>query len=188
MSGKGRYIIALPSLHNDDDYQFQNMAFIKSKKYGKEQQQVSYRESQLVNCRPRKRILVVDDEFDTSLTIKVVLEADNFKVDSFTDPQAALRSFTTGLYDLAIIDVRMPVMNGFVLYDEIKKLDNNLKICFLTAVEDTYYEAFRKQAFPKYDENCIIRKPVENELLIKQVTRLLDRSYLIPYDSSLLEK
>jgi CheY-like chemotaxis protein len=175
MSGKRRHIITLPSLH-DDDYQFRNMAsFIKSKKYGKEQQQVFYGESQRVNCRPRKkRILVVDDEFDTSLTIKVVLEADNFKVDSFTDPQAALHNFTAGLYDLAIIDVRMPVMNGFALYGEFKKLDNNLKICFLTAVEDTYYEAFRKQAFPKYDENCIIRKPVENELLIKQINSIIE--------------
>ncbi len=148
-------------------------SFIESKKNGKEKKQVLYGESQLVNCRPRKRILVVDDEFDTSLTIKVVLEADNFEVDSFVDPQAALHNFTIGLYDLAIIDVRMPIMNGFALYDEIKKLDNNLKICFLTAVEGTYYEAFKKQAFPKHDENCIIRKPVENELLIKQINSII---------------
>ena len=100
---------------------------------------------------------MVDDEFDTSLTIKVVLEADNFRADSFTDPHAALHNFTTGLYDLALVDLRMPVMNGFALYGEIKKLDNHVKICFLTAAEDTYYEAFMKEAFPKHDENCIIQ-------------------------------
>ena len=171
MSEKGRrYITTLPSLH-DDDYQFQNMAFINSKYDIK--QQPDFCESQPGNCRPRKRILVVDDEFDTSLTIKVVLEADNFRVDSFTDPHGALRNFTAGLYDLAIIDLRMPLMNGFAFYGEIKKLDNNLKMCFLTAAEDTYYEAFMKQAFPKNDENCIIRKPVENEVLMKQINSII---------------
>lgn len=124
-------------------------------------------------CVGEYRILVVDDEFDTNFTIKVVWETDNFKVDSFTDPHAALRNFATGLYDLAIIDLRMPVMNGFALYSEIKKLDNNVKICFMTAAEDTYYEAFRKEAFPKHDENRIIRKPVENESLIKQINSIV---------------
>ena len=154
--------------------------FIASKKYDDEisvittsKQQVLYGESEPATCKPRKRILIVDDEFDTNLTIKVVLEEDNFKVDSFTDPRAALRNYTTGLYDLILIDVRMPVMNGFALYNEIKKLDNDIKICFLTAAEDTYYETFRKQAYPKYDENCIIRKPVENESLIKQINSII---------------
>jgi DNA-binding LytR/AlgR family response regulator len=59
-------------------------------------------------------------------------------------------------------------MNGFALYSEIKKLDNNVKICFMTAAEDTYYEAFRQ-----HDENRIIRKPVENESLIKQINSIV---------------
>ena len=70
------------------------------------------------------------------------------------------------MYDLALIDVRMPVMNGFGLYNEIRKLDIKVKICFLTAAEDTYYETFRKQAYPNYDENCIIRKPIGNEVVL----------------------
>ena len=120
-----------------------------------------------------KRILVGDDEYDNNLTLKVVLEESDFKVDSFIDPQAALRNFKTGLYDLALIDVRMPVMNGFGLYNEIRKLDIKVKICFLTAADDTYYETFRKQAYPNYDENCIIRKPIENELLIKRIKSII---------------
>jgi two-component system catabolic regulation response regulator CreB len=179
MSGEKSYRI-YPSL-DDDDYRFENMAsFIACKEYDenisvitKSKEQILCREAQPANCKSRKRILVVDDEFDTSLTIKVVLETYNFEGDSFTDPQTALRNFIAGLYDLAIIDMRMPIINGFALYDEIKKLDNNLKICFLTAAEDTYYETFRKHAFPKYDENCIIRKPVENELLIKQINSII---------------
>jgi PleD family two-component response regulator len=81
---------------------------------------VSYREQnrqqQLVkNNTGEKRILVVDDEYDTNLTLKVVLEGSGFKVDSFTDPLAALRDFKSGLYDLALIDVKMPGMHGFGL-------------------------------------------------------------------------
>lgn len=180
MSEKGRYTIALLCL-DDDTHKFENMApFIACKKYdekisviARSKQQVLCNESQPGNYKPRRRILVVDDEFDTSLTIKVVLEADNFNVDSFTDPLAASCNFTTGLYDLALIDMKMPVMNGYVLYSEIKKMDNNIKICFLTAADDTYYEAFRKHALPRHDENCIIRKPVENEQLIKQINSII---------------
>jgi PleD family two-component response regulator len=119
MSEKGGYLSTLPSL-NDHDYRSASVAsFVADNKYGKEisvinpSKQVLRGESLFANCRRRKRILVVDDEFDTNFTIKVVLETDKFKVDSFTDPHAALRNFATGLYDLAIIDLTMPVMNGF---------------------------------------------------------------------------
>jgi DNA-binding response OmpR family regulator len=115
-----------------------------------------------------KNILVVDDEYDTNLTLKVVLEESDFIVDSFTDPQAALRNIKTGLYDLALIDMRIPVMNGFGLYNEIRQLDIKVKICFLTAAEDNYYDTFREQAYPDYDENCILRKPIENEFLLNE--------------------
>jgi CheY-like chemotaxis protein len=120
-----------------------------------------------------KRILLVDDEDDINLTVKLVLEGSGFKVDSFSNPLLALESFKAGLYDLAMLDVKMPVMNGFGLYQEIRKLDDKVKICFLTAASDIYYEAFGKQGFPNIDENCIIRKPIENELLIKQIKSII---------------
>ena len=85
----------------------------------------------------------------------------------------ALEKFKTGLYDLVILDVKMPVMNGFGLYQEIRKLDDKVKICFLTAASDVYYEAFGKLSFPNIDENCIIHKPIENESLIKQIESIL---------------
>jgi CheY-like chemotaxis protein len=176
---KGRYTILISSL--EDDYLAAGIAsFIACKKYDETITVINtnkghevWREQQLVSCKRTKRILVVDDEYDTNLTLKVVLEESGFKVDSYTDPQAALRNFKTGLYDLALIDMRMPLMNGFGLYNEIRKLDNKVKICFLTAAEDTYYETFRKQAYPNCDENCILRKPIENELLIKQIKSII---------------
>ena len=62
-----------------------------------------------------KRIQLVDDEYDISLVMKLVLEKNGFKVDSFTDASQALQNFRTGLYDLVILDVRMPAMDGFSL-------------------------------------------------------------------------
>jgi DNA-binding response OmpR family regulator len=121
-----------------------------------------------------KRILVVDDENDINLTLKFVLESNDFKVETFTNPLVALQNFKSGLYDLVILDVKMPVMNGFGLYQAIRKLDDKVKICFLTAANDFYYEAFGKQAFSNIDEKCIIQKPVENELLIKQIKSIID--------------
>jgi len=177
---KGRY----PSLSSnlDENYLDEGVAaFIACKKYDETVTVINtskgndaYRKQQLVkHDKGTKRILVVDDEYDTNLTLKIVLEKCDFKVDSYTDPQEALRTFKTDLYDLALIDMRMPVMNGFALYNEIRKLDSKVKICFLTAAEDTYYEAFMKQAYPNYDENCILRKPIENELLIKRINSII---------------
>jgi len=119
-----------------------------------------------------KRILVVDDEYDISLTIKVVLEENGFKVDSFTDASEALENFSTGLYDLAIVDVIMPEMDGFGLYEKIKKLDNKIIVCFLTATHDAYYETLKKN-YPTINENCIIHKPVDNESLLRQINSIL---------------
>ena len=172
MGRKGRCTTLISSL--EDDYPAAGIApFISCKNYDETITIITtnkghevWREQQLVNCKRTKRILVVDDEYDTNLTLKVVLEESGFKVDSFTDPLAALQNFKTGVYDLALIDMRMPVMNGFGLYNEIK-------ICFLTAVDDTYYETFRKQAYPNYDENCIIRKPIGNEALLKQIKSII---------------
>jgi DNA-binding NtrC family response regulator len=95
----------------------------------------------------KRRILAVDDEPDITLTVETGLEATGlFEVSTFNDPELALSSFKPGLYDLALIDFRMPRMYGHKLYDEIKKIDGKIKVCFMTA---TYlnYEALRT-AFP----------------------------------------
>jgi DNA-binding response OmpR family regulator len=119
-----------------------------------------------------KRILLVDDEFDISLVMKLLLEENGFKVDSFTDAFEALENFSTGLYDLAMLDVKMPEMNGFSLYEKIKKLDDKVIICFLTATDDTYYETLKKN-YPAINENCVIHKPVDNESLVRQINSIL---------------
>src|SRR5919106_6549873 len=118
------------------------------------------------NSSKTKRIMLVEDEADIVMLFKMILESDaGLKVDSFTDPFAALDNFKFGLYDLIMIDIALPKMNGFELYYKIKKLDDKVKICFLTAGE-MYYEGIRKEAFPELDTNCFIRKPITNEALM----------------------
>jgi DNA-binding response OmpR family regulator len=120
----------------------------------------------------KKKILVVDDEPDLSMLSGLVLEYNGFKVDTFTDPQEALSNYKPGYYDLVILDIKMPRIDGFQLYGEIKKKDQNAKICFLTASE-LYYEEFRKREYNAIDKNLFLRKPIGNEELINHVNRII---------------
>ncbi len=119
----------------------------------------------------KNRILIVDDEDDINLLFKIVLEDNGFKVDTFNDPLVALQNFTAGSYDLLILDMLMPNMNGFELYEKIRMLDDKIKICFLTASGINHEEIRKKVAYATidYPENCFIIKPIENEDLIKRV-------------------
>ena len=120
------------------------------------------------------RILVVDDEPDLTQVSTLALEYHGFKVDSFNDPQEALSKFKPGSYDLIILDIKMPKMDGFELYHEIKKKDNNAKVCFLTASE-LYYEEFRNKEYRALDKNLFIRKPIDNEDLVKQINKMIKK-------------
>jgi CheY-like chemotaxis protein len=126
------------------------------------------------NSLKTEKIMLVDDEDDIVMLFKLVLESNaRLKVDSFTDPFAALNNFRSGVYDLILIDIALPKMDGFELYYKIRKLDTKVKICFLTAGE-MYYEEIRKEAFPELDTNCFIKKPVANEDLMKSVKGILE--------------
>jgi len=86
-------------------------------------------------------IIMVDNEPDVNITIKTALEENgDFKVDIFNDAESALFVFKPGHYDLAILDIRMPGTNGFQLCRKLREIDQNLKICFLTAAELTYLQ------------------------------------------------
>jgi DNA-binding response OmpR family regulator len=120
------------------------------------------------------KILVVDDEPDLTQVSTLALEYHGFKVESFNDSQEALSKYTPGLYDLVILDIKMPKMDGFELYHEIKKKDNNANVCFLTASE-LYYEEFRKKEYCVIDKNLFIRKPIENEELVKEISKMIKK-------------
>jgi len=118
------------------------------------------------------KILIVDDDTDITLAFKKGLENDGFNVDVFNDPQEALSNFEASKYDLLLLDIRMPKMNGFELYKEMDKIDNDVKVCFITAFE-VYYEALR-EVFPSMEVECFIRKPIEIGNLVKRIKNELD--------------
>jgi two-component system response regulator ChvI len=121
-----------------------------------------------------KKILFVDDEPDIIYSIKRVLEANGFVVDSYTDPVLALSNFKPSLYDLLILDIKMPKISGLDLYQKMKEIDSNVKICFLTASELFYEEYRRLDAYPSLDKAYFIQKPFRSEDLIYKLNEILN--------------
>lgn len=117
--------------------------------------------------------MVVDDESDLTLFFSMALEYHGFDVEAFNDPRKALSNFKRDYYDLVVLDIKMPEMDGFELYRKIKDIDPNAKACFLTASE-LYYKEFRMKEYSALDKNLFIRKPIENEELIKEIYRLVE--------------
>ena len=117
---------------------------------------------------------MVDDEPDIIYSIKRVLEDNEFVVDSYTDPTLALSNFRPGLYDLILLDIKMPKMNGFDLYQKMKEIDSNAKMCFLTASELFYEEYRRLDAYPSLDKAYFIQKPFRIEQLLRQLNEILN--------------
>lgn len=113
------------------------------------------------------RVLLVDDELDVNASLREVLEQNRFKVDSFATPLLALESFKLHFYDLAILDIKLPEMNGFLFYRAIKKLDRNLKVCFLTAGEMCY--GVYSDIFASLPASYFMRKPISNAELITRI-------------------
>jgi len=111
------------------------------------------------NSATTTRLLLVDNEPDNTSVLSMGLEDEGFNVDAFTDPILALSNFKPNYYSLVILDINMPKMNGYDLYKEIRKLDNKVKICFLTASE-LYNENLRSQTKEILNEvNVLFQSP-----------------------------
>jgi two-component system response regulator ChvI len=125
------------------------------------------------NDKKNKIILLVDDELDVTYTIKKVLENNGFVVESYNDSTLALSNFKPGLYDLLLLDIRMPKINGFELYQKMREMDSNVKICFLTASELFYEEYRRLDAYPRLNKEYFIQKPFRTEDFIHKLNEIL---------------
>jgi DNA-binding NtrC family response regulator len=124
-----------------------------------------------------KRVMIIESEEDIGFLFKLVLEdfINRLRVDSFQNSLAALDNFRPGLYDLVLIDIVAPKINGLELYYKIKKLDDNVKVCLLTEFELGYYEENIKELpFELIAKNFFIRKPILNEDLIKKIKEILE--------------
>ena len=117
---------------------------------------------------PNNRILLVDDDHDVLQFLKQGLELKGLQVNAYSSAQDALQSFKPDVYDLAILDIRMPDMNGFQLYREIKKRDHTITAYFLSAFE--IHPSEFKKVFPSMGEiKAIIKKPVSIHQLLNQI-------------------
>ena len=112
-------------------------------------------------------ILIIDDELDITLTFKSALKHNGFKVDVYNDPVLALSYFKPNFYDLLLIDINMPHMNGFKLCEELLKIDANPKVCFMSAGQINQ-EALR-EVHPTKNIGCFINKPVAIDYLVSRL-------------------
>jgi CheY-like chemotaxis protein len=121
--------------------------------------------------------LVVDDEPDNSRIFKIALEDSGFEVDEFNNSTAALTAFKLGYYDIVIFDIRMPIMNGYELYDKVKKIDDKVKVCFLTAYSEHYTEEFKARFTPSSLSNIsFMRKPIMLDDLVKNINEIITQA------------
>jgi len=119
-------------------------------------------------------ILLVDNESDNTCVLSMGLEDAGFKVDAFNDPMLALSNFKPNFYALSILDINMPKMNGYELYKEIRKIDDKVKICILTASE-IYNESLRAPPYQLLkDVKCFIPKPIAIDDFVKKVKEELN--------------
>ena len=131
----------------------------------------------------KKRILLVDDEPDITISISAVLESNDLEVTSYNDPGLALSSFKPHHYDLVMLDVKMPKIDGFELYNEIKKIDNRTKVCFITATDKNNYEGLegpegqigdykqKPQLYCELKKDMFLQKPISNDDLVNEINK-----------------
>ena len=122
--------------------------------------------------RLSKVILIVDDDPDMTSVFSLGLQDEGFEVYAYNDPLEVLSKFRPNFYDLLLVDINMPKMNGIELSRQILELDANVKICFITAGEANV-EVLR-ELYPTSGIGCFIKKPVTIDQLVRRVKAELD--------------
>lgn len=122
----------------------------------------------------RKRILVVDDNSDIALTLRLGLEntKESMQVNSYDNPVKTLVEFKPNFYDLVLVDINMPLMNGFELCQKLLQKDINIKVCFMTSGEINM-DAVR-EVHPIKSIGCFIKKPITTDALVKRIRQELE--------------
>jgi DNA-binding response OmpR family regulator len=119
--------------------------------------------------------LIVDDEKDAGRTLQMILENYGFDIDCFTEPAMALEKFKPNLFDLVILDIKMPGTNGFELYDRVKSRDPDIKTLFITALSSVEpYNTPNSKVYPLRGKRHFVIKPVSNKVLLEQVYSLIN--------------
>jgi DNA-binding response OmpR family regulator len=124
--------------------------------------------------------LIIDDNPDITTTFKMGIESSNnyadhdkrIEVYTYNDPLAALSEFRPHFYDLLLIDINLPSMNGFELCEKMLIIDINVRVCFMTSGE-VNREALR-EIYPAISLGCFIKKPVTIAYLVNRIKAELD--------------
>jgi CheY-like chemotaxis protein len=170
-------IITMLNLHAREEYEHNN----SMQQHRLLQQNQKTQEGRLLlhnNNKKKKRILLVDDEIDICIVYQIVLQDAGYECVSYTDSLKALQEFKSNYYDLILLDIKMPVLNGFELCKKIREVDKTIHIIFITASE-AYYEKFRSQHFPDLGKINYIQKPIGNQELVQIVNTILANSITI---------
>ena len=130
-----------------------------------------------------QRIMIIDDEADTLLAFKQILEDDGFRVDTFEDPLMALSAFKASKendYQLLLIDLNynqydINAFNGFKVHEEMKKSGKKMPpVCFITAFQNLY--DMLRQSIPEVSVECFIKKPIEGRDLVAKLRQEISGS------------
>lgn len=116
----------------------------------------------------KTKLLIVDDDWDITNSFGLCLEDTGlFEVDTYNDSVEALSNFKSNSYDLVLLDIKMPKLNGFQLCDKMKEIDNNVKVCFISAFDKDSPEVM--DLVTSLGTECYIQKPIQVKDLINRI-------------------
>jgi CheY-like chemotaxis protein len=125
--------------------------------------------------KTKPRILVVDDDPEVTESFSLVLEDSGlYQVTKYTDPLLALSNFMPNAFDLVLLDIKMPKIDSFELYNKMKKMDGNLKVCFIGTYDNKESHEALKNQFPSFEPECFMPKEVEIKDLIRRLNAHLE--------------
>jgi DNA-binding response OmpR family regulator len=119
-----------------------------------------------------KNVIVIDDQEDITRSLKNALEKEGLQVTVYNDAIKAISDFKAGHFNLVIVDIRMPGINGFDVYEKIREIDKKVKVCFLTAF-GLYADEMAAQGSKLDETKCLIKKPIKITELLGQIRQVL---------------
>jgi DNA-binding response OmpR family regulator len=129
----------------------------------------------MLKKRRKRRVLLVDDEPDVCMVYQMVLQTAGYDCIYYTDSVKALNEFVPNYYDLILLDVKMPVLDGFELHKKIRDLDRNIQIIFATAGGEYHDEIVKQLSIEENNKFTYIQKPVGNDELTRMLNMIMEK-------------
>ena len=129
----------------------------------------------MLKRRRRKRILLIDDEPDVCMVYQILLQAAGYDCIFYTDSVKALNEFVPSYYDLILLDIKMPILDGFELHKKIRDLDKNIQIIFTTAGGEYHDEIIKQLSMEENNKFTYIQKPIANDELIRMLNTIMEK-------------